>query len=644
MRLFVVSVAAAMAPIAFAAAVAIHRGYVPVGDSAFFAIRARDVFSRQLPLLGEATSVSLTAKLPFNNPGPLLYDFLAIPTSVFGTAAGLVIGVALLNCSAALGIAVVAYRRGGAGLGVASMAVTAAMCWAMGSHVLVDPVQPSSLLLPFLCFAMLIWSVTCGDLKSLPWAAGVASFLLMSYVTYAYLVVVLSAWGVVGLALSLRADRRADGGPSPATRQRARRASALTGLVLAVCWAQSIFEQFARTGNATRVLKGVNDPGLKPIGFSVGARLVAKVVTLPPWWVRPSYARYLAANQPGVPNPGKSAMGLATSPSLLVALCSLALLAAVLGWCAWSAHRRADRQSIRIITTAAVLLAGGLLTAGRMPLGVFGFATQHTFRWLWPLSAFVFFAIGSTLARRWRRAAPPTALVAALVVATIAVASLNLLPSDQGAMESESAVPAVRDLGRQLGALRGRGPILIVPPTTFHEPYSEGVWAQMQRVGIPFVTNDPYELRHLGPARKFTGTNARVKLLLVFGSRPPHSTPGARRIAVHDGLDRRASAELRALSSSLTAYISHRGLRPNNDGARAVRAGQVARLPALPLSRADAETLLRSQHLATWVERDLLALDRAWRSRFSRYVELRSQQERATIALYLAPIRPDERS
>jgi hypothetical protein len=79
--LLVVTVLAVL-PVVVATVRAAARGWLPVGDNAYFAIRARDVLTEHHPLLGTWTSASVSAGTDFNNPGPLLFDLLAIPAKL----------------------------------------------------------------------------------------------------------------------------------------------------------------------------------------------------------------------------------------------------------------------------------------------------------------------------------------------------------------------------------------------------------------------------------------------------------------------------------------------------------------------------------------------------------------------------------
>ena len=53
--------------------------------------------------------------------------------------------------------------------------LAAVLVHALGPGLLLDPWNPWVALLPFLLFALLAWSVACGDNPPFPWAAGVRS-------------------------------------------------------------------------------------------------------------------------------------------------------------------------------------------------------------------------------------------------------------------------------------------------------------------------------------------------------------------------------------------------------------------------------------------------------------------------------------
>ncbi|MGI8796881.1 MAG: hypothetical protein ACR2IR_09935 [Acidimicrobiia bacterium] len=617
-------------PIAVATARALHRGWLPVGDNAYFAIRARDVLTADPPLVGTGSSASLSAGTGINNPGPLLFDLLAVPVRLGDGVAGLAVGVALLNGLAVLGVAILAHRRGGPLLATAAMAAAAALCWAMGSQLLFEPWQPHSLVLPFFCFLMLVWSITCGDLVALPWAAGVGSLLLQTHLSYAFLVPALGAWAVLGLVLVLRREQRRDPGSWPGLRRRARRAGAVAGLVLAVCWAQPLVEQLTSEGegNLTRLVTGVDDQE-QTIGYDLGTRLVASVVSLPPWWFRPSFGEAFLLFEGWQP------------PSLGVAAASLTVLAGVLAWCVWDARRRRDRVSALAVVTAVVALLVGLATAGRGPF-IFEFIAPHVLRWLWPIGAFVTFAVVATLARRLgRRPARTSWLVGTFALVTAVFAALNLPSSNQaqGPSADEWSIPVLRDLGRQMTVLEDQGPLLVdLEGTGFDDPYGVAVMAELQRRRVSFLVDDPVLVRQLGPARRFTGTNAQAVLFVRIGDDTRVAPPGARRAAIREGLTPEEQTELSALKTSIAEYVDESRLRLTRRGEEVLRRLEPEVAEQSSVEGLDAEALLESRALVTLAEADLLAVDDEWARRFDRYADLQDRWDRETVALFLGPV------
>jgi hypothetical protein len=639
--LFLASVVVTLVPIVVATARAIHRGWIPIGDNAFFAIRARDVLTADPPLLGTWTSASLTTGTSFNNPGPLLFDVLAVPGRLLDDGAGLALGAALLNGSAVVGIAVLAYRRGGPLLATAAMAVAAALCWAMGSELLFDPWQPHSLLLPFLSFLMLVWSVACGDVLALPFAAGVGSLVVQTHLSYVILVAVLGTWAVVGLVLELRHRRREDPGAWPGLRRRTVWAGAVAGVVFVACWAQPLVEQFTSDGegNLARLARNAGDRAVQTTGYRLGTQLVATVVTLPPWWFRSSFGdAYLPSGS--APSAGFVASADADVASLGLAVASMMLLAAVLAWCAWDARRRRDRVAGRAIATAAVALLAGLATAGRMPVGVLGVA-PHQFRWLWPLGAFSVFAVGATLARR-RGPVGSARLVGVLALATAVVAALNLPSNNQrvGPSSTDWAIRPARELGDQMGVLEAEGTLLFdVRDIKVFDPYTAAVMAELQRRGISFVVDDPIMVRQLGPARRFTGSNAETVLALKTGEAARARLPGARRIAMREGLAPPEQRELSRLTEQIVEYLRrHRPPRLDERGRTALEDGAFPTMRRYLSGEVDPEALVESRDLAAMVRAGLVVLDDPWARRFERYADLQTRSDDETVALFVRPL------
>ena len=266
---FGVAVRRRLLPVVVAVVRAISRGWMPLSDDALFAVRSFDVFGHHVPLLGTWSSSSLSYGAVLNNPGPLQFDLLVFPVRLFGGSSGVAVGTALINVVVIVGIAIFAVRRGGLVLGTLAMAVTAGLCWTMGSESLFEPWQPVTLLLPFLCFLFLVWSISCGDLAALPVAAGIGSLILQTHLAYAFVVPTLAIWAVAGLVLKLRRDRRDDPDVWPWVRRDALRVAALAAAVGVVCWVQPVIDQLGGQGNLGHLIQNASPPK-RTVGYGYG--------------------------------------------------------------------------------------------------------------------------------------------------------------------------------------------------------------------------------------------------------------------------------------------------------------------------------------------------------------------------------------
>ncbi|CAN5835290.1 hypothetical protein BH24ACT3_BH24ACT3_15770 [soil metagenome] len=628
-----IAVAAVLVPVITAAARAIVvTDWLPIGDNAFFAIRAIDVFSAEhRPLLGTWTSASQSVGTDLNNPGPLLFDWLAVPSFLAPRGDGVVIAVALLNLASLVGIALFAHRRGGALLATLATAISALLCWSMGSELLFDPWQPHALLLPFLCLLVLAWSISCGDLTALPWAVGVASFVLQTHLTYSIIIPALGLWAAVGLTLELRARRRADPEAWPALRRRLLRLSGVSVVVFGVLWAQSFVEQFTSEGdgNLTRLVESASQTG-DTLGLSVAARLVSEVVALPPTWVRPSFGNAF----------GGTDSGLDKLPGLGLALVSLALLGTFVFVVAWIARRARDRVAFRALVTALVALGAATLTAAQAPTTAFGVA-PHQFRWLWPIAAFGTFAVAAVVVRRLAdTAVSAPMLVGAATAVTVLVAAANVPAHNVGTGPAvdDYAIGVMRDLNRQFDALEGEGPLLAdLHGERFADPYGAAIMAELQRRDVPFLVDDPGMVRQLGPVREFEG-EAEARIFHETGDAALTTPPGTRRVAFHEGLAGDEEDELARLREELADQVGDDGLDLTDEGRADVDDGQFPLVADHLHGRVAAETLVRFGELAELVRRDLLVIDDEWASTYERWSTLEFRRARQTVAVYLEPL------
>jgi hypothetical protein len=616
------SVVVALVPIVVATIRAIDHGWVPAGDNGLIAVRVRDVFSHHPPLLYTWSTASLWAGFGFNHPGPLLFDVLAVPTAIFKGSDGLAIGAALLNGLSLIGIAVFAFRRGGALLASVGVAMTTLLCWVMGSELLFDPWSPNSLMLPLLLFLVLAWSLGCGDLAALPWAVVVGSLLVQTNLGFGLLVPALAGWGVLGLVAALRRQRRAAPDSWPARRRRALRIGIVAGLVLVACWVQPVIEQLTSRGegNLTLIARGLGR--VPTVDRGRGFWLFADVNAM--WWRRGSLRRVYSS-----------------PPSHAFAMASLLFSGGMLAGAAWIARRRRDPVATAAVAAAAVAAAAGLFSAIRSTTDSLGAIVPYQSRWLWPLSAFLAVAVVASLVR-WAASNPPRSrsLVHAFSIATVVFAGLNLQTGEQGSDAPAWTLPVVRDLNRQLGGLEEEGTLYVdwSAARPFAQHYGSAVLAELDRRGIPFVVAKQVLVRTLGPTRRFTGANAAAELRVGTGNDADELAPGTRRVAAHEGLSPTELRELSTLKGQITQYIRDGRLRLTPEAMSAL--GRLAGIDrgSSNGTGSDPDELFASGGLVGLVRRGFLVLEERWAPRFERFADLQGRRDTTTVALFLRPL------
>lgn len=699
------SLVVALVPLIVAAARAIRHGWVPVGDSALIAIRSRDVLGGgEMPLLGMWASSSWSVGFNFNHPGPLLFDALAVPAALFPGGTGQVLGATLVNLVAIVGTFLVARRCGGPYVATVAMFEVTALCWALGSAVLVEPWHATSVLLPFLAFLLLTWAVACGDVALLPWAVGVGSFVLATNLSYGVLVPLLLVFGLGAGILSRRrrgdpgreGDRAAPGdgddggygddrsygddrgwgdvrgygddrdrgygddrdrGASPAPTRSPLlpgRTVVLTVVVIGLVWAQPLYEQFfgrQGEGNVTRLGRSIGE-STATLNWSESIRTVAKVLALPPWWVRPSYAEAFPFGPFGNP-----------LPSLLLAVVALVGLAGQIVWFLVVSRREGDRRSFVALVTAAVVVVAALVTANQTPTSLSFGSVAYQLRWLWPVGAFVSFAVGIALVRSLLAARPGWSRLVTLWVGSgpVLMAALNLPASHQVTTAPEATLPVARDLVGQVatavddGTLTG--PVLMQCDEGIFDAYCEAVMFELQRQDVAFVDGSDIGPRQLGEERRWDGTNAQGLLRVVTGEFALLPRPGAVQVALHEGLDQRRRLELFYLKEDVRRVVVEGRLRLNADGRRVAArgdfegvrvvdpgAGQAGSSGDLQI---DAEAILaprwslfgeHRRDLVAMVREDLLDVGGQLADRLERYADLQERLDVETVAVFAEPI------
>ena len=425
-----VLVVVVLLPIVVAVVRALVNDWFPIGDSALLYVRARDVATAHHPLLGSWTSASLSVGEQMNNPGPLYDDLLApiARTLPFSSAAAIAVGA--VNAACVLGISGVSRAVGGWAMQRWMLVACAAMSWVLGSELLIDIWQAHALLLPFLLYLVLMIGLACGEARWLPFAAGVASVLVQTHISYVF---VLTAATVAALAVC--AARSWPPRDWPWRQALRSRTAAWTAAVVIVCWAQPIWEQlFGRgKGNLARLISNASGGDVQ-LGPALGVRLSGNVLPQPLWQLRRGFSSLVprAATVEGDDGPFIDVVSpLIGGPAALVLWLALVLVLAALGW---ALHRRHARTAAAAcwVTTGVVLAAPACLsivTVGRL------FAPHHV-RWLWTVAVLVnvvvLWAIAEIVVLRWRRAVTAVSIAPIALATVLSVAALPFLAATAG--------------------------------------------------------------------------------------------------------------------------------------------------------------------------------------------------------------------
>lgn len=531
----------AIVPLLAAALRALVTSWYPIGDNAFFTLRARDVLTEHHPLLGTWTSASLTVGTRINNPGPLLFDVLAAPAKI-DAVAGTVVGVVALHvASVVLGVHWARRIAGTEGAWAVAGAFVA-LEWAMGSEILVEPWQPHSLLLPFLTFLVLVWALVAGEARALPWAVGVASLLVETHLSYALLV---PGLGLLGLGVLLGTTIRAEGGLGAWAALR--RPAVIALLVLGVAWLQPVIEQVTGDGNLATVITEGGSGGT-PAGPRFAGRVLASVGAVPGGWgpggfegldvyLRDGATGDQRALFPGLADAGTTVPWATVAVVLFAAACVSA----------WQRRDRALRSGL-LVGVGAMALA--FVTVALLPVSEVLGVAAHQLRPVWPVVLFATAVAGLALVRAWPMVAPVLG-GAVLVVLVLALPAHN---PRTGPSADAWAIPIVRDLVDQLDAFEAPGLVFVdLSVIRFAEPYSTPVMLELQRRGIEFVV-DEASAAQLGLSREREADDPVTLLLrVVDGNAALRPAAGWDRVAFVAGLDAAEQEELDALTAERAA-------------------------------------------------------------------------------------------
>jgi hypothetical protein len=340
-------------PVILSTAHSLAVGWTPVGDDAVIATRSYDVLSNHPPLVGQYSQASAVLGEASYSLGPMLYWLLAAPARLGPAAMTLTMGA--INTAASFGAVALARRRGGTALMILTAVVLAMMSTSIVGYLYSDVWNPAAGLLPFTFLIFLAWSIGCGDVRLLPLAAIVASFVVQCHLTF-----VLPSAGILIVAIAGLASARIR--PS-------RRTLIATAVALLVCWTGPlVYEVAHRPGNVEALVRTAFS-GQPTLGFDSGVRAVVRTVGAPPWWL---------SSPSGEDDRLGDIVRAPSTASIVSAAAALAALAALLA----TAVRRGRRDVALAAAIALVLcLAIGLVAGGNPTKGLLVLSLGYTLWW-----------------------------------------------------------------------------------------------------------------------------------------------------------------------------------------------------------------------------------------------------------------------
>jgi hypothetical protein len=489
----------AAVPIFVAAGHAIAVRWVPLSDLGYTAVKSFDVFTGRSPLVGQWSSgASAAADHLTYSPGPLLFWVLAVPTRWLGQSAPAV-AAGVVNVAAVVGSVVLAHRRGGMPLAIATAIAIPLMLASLPAEARSDPWNSSAPLMPLVLLFFVCWSLACGEYRLLPLAVFVASFEVQSHLTYSAPVVLMLGVGLVGLAL---------------TRPREKgelRPWILGALVVGlICWSAPLIDQAVhRPGNLV-LLGRAATTSVPTLGLKAGWHAMAHTIGIVPWWLQgPRSALEWIADV------GTGVGALATISTLAILGALVALV--VLGW-------RRGRPDIRAAGALGLALAAAVaLDAASTPKDQVA-TISYTLRWTSPAGMCVWLSLGWALVQLAPRRERLPRLGTAGALAGTGVAAAIAIAVAVDAKPQEQPYRPQRELNRLVVAALPRDGRTQVEAADFSAlSFQSGLVYWLRHEGRDVVAPDM--LKPLGPDYA-TGPHDRVVRIQVQSAGAAQPPPG----------------------------------------------------------------------------------------------------------------------
>lgn len=548
----------ALVPLA-ASVAAIAPGWVPVGDDATVAMRGRDLFTADMPLVGMPSAVGEQTGRPVHHPGPLELWWVGAFVRALDFPQASLVAAALAWAAATTAALLLARRVGGTALMALAAVVSALLTWSLRGEVPVTPFNAHAIVVPLGAYllALVAWH------QRVRWAP-LAAIVLGSWAAQAHLTAVgpvVAAGAVVAAAAWPRWRRTDERRPVDGRR-------VVVGLgVLALCWIGPILDVvLERGGNVRAVLGARSDLASEAIGGGTAVDIVVRALAWRPVWAT-------AGTHPtDLVQPASAWHWISAGAVLAVA---------VAGGLRW--RRTHPGLGLAVAASSAAIVVGAVLAA-RFPREYLSLLALHNHLWIWPLAAVLWGAalvvVGLEVARIVARPAGESAVVpqrAALALPAVAAVALVVVgASSVGAPHRNLNLadpPYVRALAE--GAVDELEPdraYRLVISGEFDTFFVEvGILHLLEHHGVEVVGPERYR-RTFGDRRTDPRRPLGGELVVTLGWDPPARSPaGMQLLAVYEPsaalLEERQQAEDRLVEhlQATEGYLPLWAMRGTDD-------------------------------------------------------------------------------
>lgn len=364
-----------MLPLIVGALAVVGDSWVPVGDWASAVLRTGEVGSRATPLVGAYSTKG------FAHPGPLPF-WVAAPLYRLtgGDPRALLWTAATINVASIVGVAAVAWRRGGWPLLVGAMVLVGLVVHGIGVWRLVDMWNPFAPLLPFMLTVFLVLDAGLGRSRALVEAAVPASFAAQSHLAFVSLLLILLVWLVLWRRFGVPGQEGSEGSGGSDDEPWRRRVAQASAIV-AVLWVAPVLDALFDLHNPVQIVDTLSDGENMGISYAFGL-----------------LSRYVRPDGPWIGGPEPEVLASVQGTGVAWLFVVVALLVACLVW----GRRQSWSDVVAWSSLTLTLLVGAIPAIGQFEFPANAWLTQ----WIKVVGGLAWFTIAWTV---WRTVEPAVA-------------------------------------------------------------------------------------------------------------------------------------------------------------------------------------------------------------------------------------------